>query len=654
MRSRARRRPLLLSPVVVLAGLGVLACAGVVVAAPLLACVFAVATAAGSWLSPRALQRFLPPLAAAAVVSVVVGDGDAVVASTPLLAFAAVGVLGFGVLPRGLLARAVRAARVREQARADAEILALVDDARLFRRLGRSGGDERLPQEARPGRASSKTAVKDVACALAQRDRLYRLLRLAERAIADTAVVALYVVDDAGSGLRLVEQLAAVDAQNQPRLSLAGRGVGEAGLVGLCVNRRAPVRVVDVDGPALRAHRLSGPPPQSALCVPVLARDGGVRAVLVVDRCEPRAFVDDDEAFALALGAELLEGLHTEQLIVDLEAERRRGARVYGAARALAGVTRTAEVVDVALEAVQGLSASVAIIDVVGHMISSSPGCGEATVLRSSGALASLRSGPLDPDSFAARSLAELCTLPHTQLAAAAARPLCHPSDGVDVGALRDLRVVPLLLRGQARGLLVLGSTEGRFSPEVVDALEALADVVALALASSRAFDAIERQATTDGLTGLLNRRSFDARLDEAVARARRSGRPLCVLMSDVDHFKSVNDAWGHATGDEVLKGVARGLSAAARTTDVVARLGGEEFVVLCEGTDVNGAVVVAERMRQGLKSLTFQTAKGPLSVTASFGVALLQSADTGCQMLERADQQLGLAKLRGRDRVVS
>ena len=229
---------------------------------------------------------------------------------------------------------------------------------------------------------------------------------------------------------------------------------------------------------------------------------------------------------------------------------------------------------------------------------------------------------------------------------------MCNDDDGVDVDALVDLRVVPLLAHGEARGFLVV--TAERFSVEVVEAVVALADVVALALFSSRAFDAVERLATTDGLTGLLNRRSLDARLEEAVARARRSGQPLCVLMTDVDHFKSVNDAWGHGTGDEVLKGVARVLLDGARTTDLVGRLGGEEFVVICEGTDVAGAVVVAERMRQALKAVTFDTGKGPLSVTSSFGVALWLADESAQAVLERADQKLYQAKQTGRDRVVA
>jgi diguanylate cyclase (GGDEF)-like protein len=126
-------------------------------------------------------------------------------------------------------------------------------------------------------------------------------------------------------------------------------------------------------------------------------------------------------------------------------------------------------------------------------------------------------------------------------------------------------------------------------------------------------------------------------------------------MITDVDHFKSVNDTWGHTTGDEVLKGVAKSLQQGARTTDIVGRLGGEEFVVICEGTDVEGAAIVAERMRLALKRLQFETPRGPLSITSSFGVALLLTDDAdGHATLEAADKNLYKAKQQGRDRVVA
>jgi diguanylate cyclase (GGDEF)-like protein len=146
----------------------------------------------------------------------------------------------------------------------------------------------------------------------------------------------------------------------------------------------------------------------------------------------------------------------------------------------------------------------------------------------------------------------------------------------------------------------------------------------------------------------------MDVKLAEAMARAQRSGAALAVVLADIDHFKSVNDTYGHGTGDTVLQAVAAAVQGAARTTDVVARYGGEELCMILEATDAEGAARLAERMRLAIKALRFDTAKGPLSVTTSFGVGVWRAGDDAHALLERADAHLYQAKTRGRDRVVA
>ncbi len=615
---------------------------------PLLGCGL-VAVVAGAWLPQRPLVRVLAVLVVGAGVSGFVVDyrGDPAPAAVTA-ALAALLVATFGGLPRAVVHAAIVAARRAEQARADGEIVRLIDDARLFRRVGRVGDGE------------DRGVLKDVSEGVAQRDRLYRLLRLAERVVDGTDVVALYAVDEAGASLQLVEQAARVDAANKDRLPLGGRGIGGAGLVGLCLQRGVPLRVVDTDGGAVRAHRASGAQPCSVLCVPLRGRDNGqARGVLVLDRVDAVAFTDDDEAVARALADEVQDGLATERIVDDLDAERRRVGRVWALSRALTGVRRTGDVVDTALAALSELCPGVALVEV--RTVGADDGdarLGPARVLGAAGPLAPLMALPagfvVDPGSFCARAIAEGTALPHTSLDKASPRPILGVAEALPADALGDLRVVPLFAQGMTQGALVVAVPHGeRLRADVVAAVNAIADVIGLSLCSAAAFDDVERQATTDGLTGVANRRTLDRRLDEAIARARRSGHPLCVLLTDVDHFKSVNDAWGHATGDEVLKAVARALQSCARATDVVGRLGGEEFVVVCEGTDHEGALVAAERMRAAIKGLRFHTPKGPLSVTSSFGVATLAPAESGHAVLERADQQLYRAKQQGRDRVV-
>lgn len=162
-----------------------------------------------------------------------------------------------------------------------------------------------------------------------------------------------------------------------------------------------------------------------------------------------------------------------------------------------------------------------------------------------------------------------------------------------------------------------------------------------------------QRLATVDPLTGLLNRRAFTAEAEREVARCQRYGEPLSLLLLDVDHFKQVNDRRGHATGDLVLQSVGRLLLREARTSDRVARWGGEEFVVALAHTGLDGAGCAAERIRAALEAHAMVDLQGEaLSVTCSVGIAELTPTDTLDALIDRADRAMYRAKGAGRNRV--
>ena len=181
----------------------------------------------------------------------------------------------------------------------------------------------------------------------------------------------------------------------------------------------------------------------------------------------------------------------------------------------------------------------------------------------------------------------------------------------------------------------------------------ASAGIVLIAmLASFRRLKATaEFNAAYDGLTALANRRSAYDSAAAMIARARRTGAVLSVLMFDLDRFKQINDRYGHAAGDEVLRCVASTLRATVRDSDVSARLGGEEFLVLLPDTDLQDARLVAERLRTQLRARTIPAIGS--TVTASFGIAELDLlGDTAESLLHRADQAMYRAKALGRDQV--
>lgn len=160
----------------------------------------------------------------------------------------------------------------------------------------------------------------------------------------------------------------------------------------------------------------------------------------------------------------------------------------------------------------------------------------------------------------------------------------------------------------------------------------------------------------TDALTDLVNRRHFDERAEEEFRRARRLDQDLAILMADVDHFKRINDTWGHSTGDAALKAVAGILRATVRDIDIVGRYGGEEFAALLPGTDRSGALDAAERLRLAVRELVILAEDGaPVPLSISVGAAVLEAGDEDfARTLMRADGAMYRAKAEGRDRVVA
>jgi diguanylate cyclase (GGDEF)-like protein len=166
--------------------------------------------------------------------------------------------------------------------------------------------------------------------------------------------------------------------------------------------------------------------------------------------------------------------------------------------------------------------------------------------------------------------------------------------------------------------------------------------------------DELRQAAVTDALTGALNRRGFDEALRQETAAATRYGNPLSVIAMDLDHFKEVNDRFGHAAGDAVLRAAASlVMQELRRDTDFLGRVGGEEFLLLCPQTTPEGAAALAERIRSRLAGEAFTINDSEVWLTASFGIGQLAPDDDSGRMLIEADKALYQAKRLGRDRIV-
>lgn len=218
--------------------------------------------------------------------------------------------------------------------------------------------------------------------------------------------------------------------------------------------------------------------------------------------------------------------------------------------------------------------------------------------------------------------------------------------------ALRD--PMPPMAHGAALGLALLLVLLSFYlhgvGARVVEGIRLQLANAALAMQLRQALEAMARQAGTDALTGLPNRRSLDAALAAQCALASREGRPCAVLMLDLDHFKAVNDTHGHAVGDAVLLAFGQRLQAQLRRSDLCARYGGEEFVVLLAGTPFEPVEDVGERLRASVSDAPLVDG---VTATVSVGTASHRPGDDVASLLARADAALYEAKRSGRNRVV-
>jgi diguanylate cyclase (GGDEF)-like protein len=203
------------------------------------------------------------------------------------------------------------------------------------------------------------------------------------------------------------------------------------------------------------------------------------------------------------------------------------------------------------------------------------------------------------------------------------------------------------------RTTLVLYPPRRGFRKETRTLAEWLASQAGIALENARLHERVQRQATTDELTGLVNRRRFLEALETELERAKVFETPLSLVLADLDDFKRVNDAHGHLAGDDALRTFGELLEAHLRKVDVAGRLGGEEFAVLLPETDLEEATLVADRMRGALSEAPLGLSVGVrISLTASFGIAELAPGQSAQQLVSRADAALYAAKAAGKNRV--
>jgi two-component system cell cycle response regulator len=506
------------------------------------------------------------------------------------------------------------------------------DDMRLFRLIAPcSDGvrdQERLYQ----------TGVQEV------RQALFHALQLLHQTL-ELHTCILLMPSDEGEALCIAELVTESDDVADGPLTLG------AGAVGAAVRRKVTTNLAQVRPGYEGICYYRGPAAvRSFIAVPVLER-GHLRAVLCADRLADRPFSPREEGLLRESTSHILRAFENERVFMALETSKREQEILYRASQALSTALTPGAVMDV------GLSAAAEIAPHDFAAITEYQPEGRQHVVKRAVGQHSLDLQGLrfrDNNSLTAMVVKNRHYLPYRGEFDFKQQVLFTKK--AKLKGMESLLVLPLVVREEPIGTLIVAARQrAAFTTSIRETLQALANQLAVSLSNARAVRQLEELATTDGLTGCLNKRAFLDQLSQKLMAAQRFGRKLSLIVTDLDHFKTVNDTYGHATGDRVLRELGNVLKRMKRETDLVARFGGEEFCVLCEETDARGAKLLADRVREELARTELQTELGALKVTASLGVATFPDhAKSADELFSQGDKALYAAKKQGRNRVCS
>ncbi len=523
--------------------------------------------------------------------------------------------------------RATATARVAEQ------LDRLKQDARSYRLLGAgdaTGQDER--SEDRLARSSVEEIHQSVHYAL---DLLRRSLDL------HTAV--LLWLNESGTHLRISELSSASDDINDAPFS-AGDGV-----LGAVVAQKSRVSLHNLKPSYKVPYYASACPVRALAAIPVLDGDK-LRGVLAIDREDNRPFSPHEEEIAAQAARFCLRAIQNERVFVQLERAKVEQGKLYRAAQSLGAALSEKDVLEAGVKAAREIASfDLAAVTVFDEATRTHEVCAAKSADGEVDDLVGVRFS--HNTGLVSMVVQNRYPLPYRGEYDVAHQVVLgkrfpwpkHPS----------LLVLPLLIHDRALGTLILGARRRHaFGDSVRPTLEVLASHLAVSLSNARMVHKLETMATTDSMTGLLNKRAMLDAAVQKIAAAARFDRRLSVVTVDIDFFKKVNDTYGHDVGDLVIRGLGEVLKRQKRKTDEVARFGGEEFVVLCEQTDEKGAMLLAERIREELKKTVFHARNGTLQVTCSVGTATFPEAGRDWDTLfKSSDEALYVSKRSGRDR---
>lgn len=527
------------------------------------------------------------------------------------------------------------------------EMHKIQEEARDFRlissALSEREGRGRAEEEAKLARGAVDTIHQG----------MFFVLNLLKRALELQTCVLLWL-DASGRQLRIKEMVTDSTLVNETPIP------AHAGALGGVVKNRLLLNLQRPSSARCIPYYAGGEHVGAFAGVPVL-EDGHLRGVLCADRRVSRPFSEHEEKLLVDATRQILCAIQTERVLAAVERSKYEHERFYRASTMLNSALTLDQVYETAFAAAREITdfdfAALTVYDPERqrHTISRvfcAPRPGQS-------ARRAEQLQRLEGEEFANNAGLVAMVVKNKHFLPAGEGP--READAlIFTRKLRaatwpSLVVLPLVVQDQAIGAFVLAAElPGRFPKQTREMLGVICNQVAVALENAKMYRRMEEMATTDGLTELPNHRTFQARFSEMLQRAERHGKPVSLVLTDVDRFKSINDTYGHPVGDQVLKAVARALASQVRKVDIVARYGGEEFAIVLEETDTAGAHLLCERVRQQIAAHVMSSDKGTFRVTISLGIASYPHDGAEKQVLiERADQALYSAKQTGRDRTV-
>ncbi len=541
----------------------------------------------------------------------------------------------FAVLNVAFLHAEVTRQRREHRKRLDTEVATMREEARDFRLISTAlPSDSRVRSREEEEEKLSQGSIETI------HQQLLATLDIVRKSLG-LQTCALLWLDASGEKLKVKEV-----AGNGPSIA-DGPFAARTGVFGAILKERKPL-LLEAPRSQLLPYYEQPIEIDAFIGVPVV-EGRNLRGILIADRREGAAFAAGEVDLFVSAAAQVMRIVQSERVFQAVERSKHEHERFYKASVALNRALTLAEVYEAAIEGARGVCdfdfAAIATYD---------PRDGSHTLARVVGDGA----GDLDGKRFRdAGSLASMVVKNKLALPAAGEWserddvPVFDPS--VRMRDFRSLLVLPLPVKDEVLGTFTVAARRGSaFPTDRREMLGVIANQVAISLQNGRMVEALEEKATTDGLTGLVNHRTFQERFSAMLARAERQDQPVALLLTDIDHFKKINDTYGHPTGDEVLRRVAALLKASARKVDVTARYGGEEFALVLEATNLEGARELAERIRQEVSQQIFESSKGPFKATLSLGIAVYpQDGKQKAEIIKNADTALYAAKHGGRNR---